>query len=192
MFQFRKMPLQILFLILVSRWILPGLLGRRYHSLRFRDEAAENQRGKVIYLGWHSKRPRQDSTSPSDNYTTDLLPVPAEGGGWNVGPRRPFQAQETLDAVTVPSGNSVLTYSQGCLSQPFCWFPRCSIRLCAGPAQFSAGGSRSPPPLNCFLVLPSQCLPNLMLDFLPQPWRKDSSVVWVLVLCPSSGCLSIP
>lgn len=97
-----------------------------------------------------------------------------------MGPRRPFQARETLDAVTVPSGNSVLTYSQGCLSQPSCWFPRCSIRLCAGPAQFfSAGGSRSLPPLNCFLVLPTRCLPNLMLDFLPQPWRKDSSVVWV-------------
>lgn len=74
------MPLQIVFPILVSHWILPGLLGRRYHSLRFRDEAAENQRGEVIYLSWHSKRPRQDSTSPSDSYTADLLPVPT--GGW--------------------------------------------------------------------------------------------------------------
>lgn len=49
-----RTPYQVLFLILVLRGILSRLLGLHYHSLRFRDEAAEIQRGKVIYLSLHS------------------------------------------------------------------------------------------------------------------------------------------
>ena len=68
---------------------------------------------------------RQESTprgSP-DPCTSDLLPVPIEGGAWNMGHWRSFQAQHTLDAMTVPSGNSVLTDSEGCLC--LCLFGFC-------------------------------------------------------------------
>ena len=50
-----------------------------------------------------------------DSCTSDLPPVPIEDGAWNMGPRRSFQAQHTLDAITVPSRNSVLTDSESCL-----------------------------------------------------------------------------
>ena len=50
-----------------------------------------------------------------DSCTSDLPPVPMEDGAWNMGPRRSFQAQLTLDAITAPSRNSVLTDSEGCL-----------------------------------------------------------------------------
>ena len=85
-----------------------------------------------------------------DSSTCDLLPVPIEGGAWNMGHRRSFQAQHTLVSMTVPSGNSVLTDSEGCL-----WFLPYLTRCCAGLAWFfSDAGSKNPPPLNCFLFLP--------------------------------------
>ena len=67
-----------------------------------------------------------------------------------MGHRRSFQAQHTLVSMTVPSGNSVLTDSEGCL-----WFLPYLTRCCAGLAWFfSDAGSKNPPPLNCFLFLP--------------------------------------
>ena len=56
--------------------------------------------------------PQEASPDPC---TRDLLPVPKEGVAWNMGPRRSFQALHTLDSMIVPSWNSVLTDSEGCL-----------------------------------------------------------------------------
>lgn len=49
-----RMPVQVPFLIPVPHWIFPGLLGLHYHSLPFRDEAAEIQRGEVVYFRLYS------------------------------------------------------------------------------------------------------------------------------------------
>ena len=75
----------------------------------------------TLQRGWgvdgSETRVHPQGASP-DSYTSDLLPVPIEGGAWNMRPRRCFQAGHTLNAMTVPSGNSVLTDSEGCLPQP--------------------------------------------------------------------------
>ena len=54
---------------------------------------------------------RQESTPKGPALTPALVtcPVLKEGVAWNMGPRRSFQAWYILDAMTVPSGNSVLT-----------------------------------------------------------------------------------
>ena len=105
-----------------------------------------------------------------------------------MGHRRSFQARHTLDAMAVPSGNSVLIDSEGCLC--LCLFlvsALLDLILCWPGMVLLWCWLKKPASPELLLPPTTQCLPNIMPRFSPQPWRKDSSVVWVLVWCPLSS-----